>query len=353
MTENETKQETTPVPEQIAKVKETTETTKEESTTKVESVPNSKEEVKSEAKLADKKTESRPERKPIELPIVEVETISDLNTLKEKVKETYEAKEKAFAKRQEVQKQVREYLSILRKAKSRRNNYTKQVQDSKDRRSELNEEVKAKTTELITLKKEARGVSNKAGIRIDPTKTKKEIEAMEMKIETGAVNFKEEQKLMKIIKEKRKELEGLKGTSEVYDKVTLISAELDKLKEKADDTHKKIQTKAKTSQEQHEELLFASKELRKMRTAEEDVEKAFLVAKATYEAYRAQLPEEERQPREAKKKSNFAAKKKADDKVKAQQKEIISKGAQAVEDKIKKGKKLTTEDILLMQAAGK
>ena len=75
---------------------------------------------------------------------------------------------------------------------------------------------------------------------------------------------------MKIIAEKKKILKQCKDVSAVFDKIQDASRNVDKIKDKADETHRKIQQKAEDSQKHHEDLIEFSKELRDLKTKEED-----------------------------------------------------------------------------------
>ncbi|MFH1064302.1 MAG: hypothetical protein V1729_04440 [Candidatus Woesearchaeota archaeon] len=282
--------------------------------------------------------------------IAEIETKrKELDTLKIRLSELNSEKESWFEKKRKASKDISDLFQSLREVKGKRNTFTKQVKDSKQRRQELNTLLNQKRMEMNRLQEEKHEITKRFGIRIDPSKIKQEIEEIEFKIETEAMPFSVEQRMMRMINEKKKFLNQSQEASDVFDKIHQLKKELDKIRLKADETHKKVQTKAEASQQFHEELVESSKESKELKVKEDEALKKFVEAKTKYneqnELVKVKLNEINTLRakvgdvvQEEKKKQ-----KKADDRKLHDQK-------QSVEEKIKKGLKLTTDDLLAFQA---
>ncbi len=273
----------------------------------------------------------------------------ELATLKARLDELNVKKEEWFEKKRKASKDISDAIGSIRDAKGKRNTFTKQVKDSKERRTELNRLLRDKMGEMKRLQQEKREITKKFGIRVDPSKIKQEIEQLELKIETEALPFNIEQRVMKRIAEKKKLLDQSKEVSDVFDKIYKLRKELDKIRKKADDTHRKIQSKAETSQQFHEELVESSKDIKDLRAKEEDALKNFVEWKNRWSEQNDLVRAKQREISEiraAVEGIDFKERKKA-------QKEgakKLTEQKRSVEEKIKRGMKLTTDDLLAFQA---
>ncbi|MBU2561122.1 MAG: hypothetical protein KKD17_02410 [Nanoarchaeota archaeon] len=273
----------------------------------------------------------------------------ELDTLKSKLNELHSQKEAWFEKKRKATQELSDVVRTIREAKGKRNTFTKQVKDSKQRRQELNTLLKDKFDEMKMLQKEKQEITRKFGIHVDPSRIQQEIEKLELSIETEALPFSVEQRVMKRIAEKKKLLDQAKEVSDVFEKIHLLSKEIDKTRKKADESHRKVQTKAEASQQFHEEIIESSKEVKELRAKEEEALKNFVEWKTKYneqnDLVRAKI-DEINELRGKIDGIDFAEKKK----VKKEEEMKIVEQKRSVEEKIKKGLKLTNEDLLAFQA---
>ena len=153
---------------------------------------------------------------------------------------------------------------------------------------------------------------------------------------------------MGVIKSKKKQLEESSELMKMLDKTKKLSKEIDELKKTADQSHQKIQDFAKNSQEVHLDMLTLSKQIDELKKEKETAYKKFFEFKMKFTKLNKSL-------KEVLMKMNVFSKKvstdKKDRKSKFERKneEIIQTKRKDVEEKLKKGGKLTTEDILVMQ----
>ncbi len=274
----------------------------------------------------------------------------EVSTLKKDLNRLNREKESWFAKRGEINKKISSLISGVKGSKDERNEITHQVKDLKTERDMLNKEVSQKTKELNALKKNYDATTAKHQVKENPSMIKKKMEKMEYTLETQPMSFDKEQKLMKEIKILNKQYKELSSVAGDWDKVKTLTRDVSKLKRRANAAHRKIQDYAKFSQDKHEALVERSseiddfkkeeqaafdkfKEYKELFTEKNNVLKVFLKeldgVKSILEEHNVQIEE---------------------DKKKIEQK-AIKERAKEVDEKVKTGKKLTTEDLLVFQKA--
>jgi len=266
------------------------------------------------------------------------------NTLNELDKE----KELWFKKKQDLTAKIRESIQKIKDSKNKRDALTLEVKGLKPKRDSVNKELSSKSSELEKLKKEMSELAKSLGIRDSPSRIKQQMERLEFKIETDTVSFEKEKELMKKIKELKKD----------YDKVSILEDSSKKIKEvfgisrgmkkEANDTHKMVQDKARQSQALHEEILKISLEIDKMKVDEEESFKKFSELKKKFNEANSQLKEKLKAMNGVK---NALDKISSDKREKRRQEidSILKSKEEIVNEKIRKGQKLTTEDLLVFQ----
>jgi uncharacterized coiled-coil DUF342 family protein len=273
----------------------------------------------------------------------------ELDILRAKLNALNVEKESWFDKKRAATRQIFDTSKDIHDAKGKRNTFTKQVKDSKQRRQELNTALKDKLAEMTKLQNEKQAITKKFGIRVDPSKIQQEIEQFEFRIETEGLPFSVEQAMMKRIAERKKVLEQAREVSDVFERIHKLNKELQKIRQKADETHKKVQSKAEMSQQFHENLVESSTEIKDLRAKEEEALKKFVELKGQWNEQNTLVKAKMDEINTLRAKLGdvaFEEKKKA----KAAEHKKIAEKEQSVEDKIKKGMKLTTEDLLVYQA---
>ena len=120
------------------------------------------------------------------------------------------------------------------------------------------------------------------------------------------------------------------------------------MKKEANETHKSIQEKAKQSQALHEEILKLSAEIDKIKVDEEEAFKKFSGFKKNFNETNSQLKEKLKVMNDVK----SALDKMSSDKKEKKRQEVesfLKSKEDAVNEKIRKGQKLTNEDLLVFQ----
>jgi uncharacterized coiled-coil DUF342 family protein len=267
-----------------------------------------------------------------------------ISVLKSELNKFDEMKEAEFAKSKAHRQKMHEVAESTKKLKNERNQLTDSVKKIKQERDELNKILKEK---IEAFKKIAPKKTDSKKPKVNVSQVKKEIKDMEYKIETEALTFDKEQKLMKIIKEKRKSIEGMEPT--VYtDEMKKLSTEIDELRKQADAKHQEAQQKASESQVKHEEAIKFSNELKTMQAEQKELDKNCSEYKTKVHDVNEQLKTKlEEHVTHAKEHTERRERKQ--DKKPYKPHINVEEMQHKAEEKLKKGQKLTTEDLLAFQ----
>jgi len=268
--------------------------------------------------------------------------------LKSSLNQINDQKEAWFKKKDEFGKQISKLIKQVKSDKEKRNEFTKKVKEDKKHREDYNTKIKKKIESAKKLNKEKTDLMTKHNITENPSNIASQIERLDTIIETEGVSFEKEKKLMKEINTLKKKQKESKKVNVVFEQSKGVSKEIDALKEKSEEFHKKVQSRAKESQEKHESVINLSKEIDELKKKEEDAFKKFIESKKKFVEVNDQLKEKLKLLG----KSQSGVTKFKGDKEKKEKKVVHDKlqsKKDAVEEKIAKGEKLTTEDLLIMQ----
>ena len=234
--------------------------------------------------------------------------------------------------RDELNSELKENLAKAIEFRDQRNEINKQVEENKKARNKVNDEIKS--LEWSSGKKDK--------IRIEA-----EIKKIDKIIETRVLDIKKENQLVKNANDLRKELAEIKED----DKVKEEAAEL---KKKSEEYHAKVVELSEQAQEAHEQMLSYFRKTDEIRTAADEAHKLFLQARknasAKHEEFKMILSEihvinkklgsnKNRKRRSDKSGGSSNNKKNREEKERAE----------SIFDKFKNGKKLSTEELLLLQ----
>ncbi len=234
--------------------------------------------------------------------------------------------------RDELNSELKENLAKAIEFRDQRNEINKQVEENKKARNKVNDEIKS--LEWSSGKKDK--------IRIEA-----EIKKIDKIIETRVLDIKKENQLVKNANDLRKELAEIKED----DKVKEEAAEL---KKKSEEFHAKVVELSEQAQEAHEQMLSYFRKTDEIRTAADEAHKLFIQARknasAKHEEFKMILSEihvinkklgsnKNRKRRSDKSGGSSSNKKNREEKERAE----------SIFDKFKNGKKLSTEELLLLQ----
>ena len=271
----------------------------------------------------------------------------EISDLRRKLNTIDESKENWFSKKESLKKQISSLVKELKDIKFKKDELNKKVHELKKQREAQNLIVKEKIAQL----KEKR--SSMPYSRDDKTYNytflKKKIEELDMKIITEALSPSQEKKVMdeiKLLKRNLREVETLHLEKSVS---RSLSTEINEAKKKAEELHQQVQQVAKESQEYHLKFIEFTKKINELRKTQEEAFKTFISQKdeftSTAKLFEDKLQESTKFKREVEKKRTN---KKQEENKKT--KLFLNQKIQEVNEKMKRGEKLTKDDLLILQA---
>ena len=330
------------VEEEVAEAEE--EAAEEAEEVEEEEVPEAEEEVAEEKPVKEAKPKKSKKKNALPEPDFDLaDTIEGVRAQKDEREERIakvadereafnrEAKEQRKI-RDELNSELKENLAKAIEFRDQRNEINKQVEENKKARNKVNDEIKS--LEWSSGKKDK--------IRIEA-----EIKKIDKIIETRVLDIKKENQLVKNANDLRKELAEIKED----DKVKEEAAEL---KKKSEEYHAKVVELSEQAQEAHEQMLSYFRKTDEIRTAADEAHKLFIQARknasAKHEEFKMILSEihvinkklgsnKNRKRRSDKSGGSSNNKKNREEKERAE----------SIFDKFKNGKKLSTEELLLLQ----
>ncbi|MGV8086171.1 MAG: DUF7121 family protein [Candidatus Woesearchaeota archaeon] len=280
--------------------------------------------------------------------------LTELNTVKSEVRELRNKintldrkKEELYREKRKVSSDIHSRIRVAKDSKDKRNNLTEAVKNTKHSKEELEAKLLVLDEEIKVLKEEKRKLLEKIGVE-DPIMLKKNIKKLEFKIETEGVTFEKEKELMKVLSKMKKQYENSKVIIDIEHKLSSKFRELRDLREMTDMTKKIVQVSAKESQKHHVELIESSKEIDELKKKEDTFESEASKYKGDIAAVGEELNNKIARLDELRKVLGENNVKLKED-VERSNHEILKQKDQEVQEKIKTGKKLTTEDLLILQ----
>lgn len=272
---------------------------------------------------------------------------AEIASIKKDLDKINDVKEQWYSKKEKISEEIRTRIDSIKGSKEARNVKTAEVRKAKDARDQLNKKIKVIVDELKAFNDKKREVLDKSGLR-DPERARKQIQALETKLETEVMSFDKEKGLNKQIKDLKKQLEGSAASGNLNAEINKKREELRIIRKEAKEKHAVVQKSASDSQENHVALLSHSKEVDELRKKEEEAFKEFLKHKEDFTQRNDKLKELVAELNELTKGEKDDARAK-DAKRKEKDEVTLKEKGKSVEEKIKKKQKLTTEDLLIFQ----
>jgi len=256
-------------------------------------------------------------------------------------------KETWFHKKEDFYKKIKEKISIIKENKEKRDSLTKKVKELKEKRNFLSGETGRKISKFKKFNDEKKKLLSKSKVN-DPARLKKDIENIEVKLETEVMSFEKEKKLSKTLKDIKKNLEEASEAIVIIDHTKKLSYEISENKRNTEEIHQDIQEKAKQSQKNHEEIIRISKEVDELKKKEEEAFKNFINFKAKFTSINNNLKEKLAGIGSIREKINkFVLEEEETRKLRVAM--LIQSKEKEIEEKFKATKKLTTDDFLAFQ----
>jgi uncharacterized coiled-coil DUF342 family protein len=271
--------------------------------------------------------------------------IAELRTVLNQVNEE---KEKWFSEKEAVSREIVATIASLKDIKRARDEFTAKVRSIKVKKEAVVTDIKARITEITALRQQKFDVAKKHDLKGDPIRIKHEIDRIETRIETDVFSFETEQKLMKKLKELKSQYSQFSEFTVVAEKMRDISRAIDELKNQEKEHKRDIRRYAKDSQTEHEKMLDLSKKIDELKVKEKESYDRFLEQKNQFSIANTKLKELLGEAGELGDSVKEIKEQKRHDK-EMKERLTLEEKKNLVTEKIKTGKKLTTEDLLVYQ----
>ncbi len=271
----------------------------------------------------------------------------EISQIKKRLDEIHEKKEIWFKKKEDLKKEINELITKVKTIKAERDKKNVELNELKKQRDKYNDEVKQLIKSIKRLNEEKGKTFKKYNIKVDPSKIQEKINQLEKKVEME-VNFEKEKKLMGEIKKLKRSYEESSEVLKIAQEANKIDKEIRESRKKADEFHRKIQEITKDTT--YDVFIALSKKITELKKEQEDAFQKFIDLKNEYAEASHELKnrmDEMYVLRGVFSKSKEVRKEQQQEK----QRSILREKFKAVEEKIRGKKKLTTEDLLVMQGS--
>lgn len=266
----------------------------------------------------------------------------EVSSLKSTLHALNTEKEAAFRELKILRDKISVHTARIQELKMQRNSMTGQVKKLKGERDQLNQVVKEKAQAHHVVDQKKKDMGDSSTFRESPHKLKMEIARLERKIETEVMPFTKEQELNKKIKELKATYKKFTVAADASKEANATRVEFSESRRKAQDVHQQVQDLAQQSQDVHVGINTLYDEIKKWREEEREVAEKYLRLKEEF------FQTKQKQEELSKQLDAFSSQLKEHDENSF--KSRVRERTAEVQEKMKKGKKLSTEDILAFQA---
>lgn len=276
---------------------------------------------------------------------------SEISSLKRELGSISARKKEIYLQLGSMKAEFRSLIASVKELKAKRDEHTASVKSLKSEREAASFVVKKSSEELRKARQEKEKKSKELGIRRTPSAIASEIEKLEFRIETSALPFSKELKLNKVIKEKKAELKTAEQLKNSLEKLREYSGQMHSSKTASDAAHTELRLHASVSQKLHEEMIADARKADEIKAKGKPLEAELDALKAKYSERKLQLEKSLKELAEASK-SLDAMKAEEEKQRKIEEEKIIAERENKLTEKIKSGKKLTNEDLMMLRKSG-
>ncbi len=246
-------------------------------------------------------------------------------------------KEQFYAKKEQISKKIGGLIAKIKELRSGRDSLTAQVREKKEKRDKSHAAIKQESSRIDSLKAEMQKLMKSRSIRAFPLNLKQQIEELDFKMQTEGYTFEKERGVMKKIKDLQAQLQNSEDIEKIFAEIRSKWQKIRSLRKEANTLHSEMQALSVESQKLHEEMLAMSKQADILKPQRDDAAGRWSELKQQMIRLNLQLKEKLQETEHAKAEMD----KLAIENIKSREAEV--------EEKIRKGGKLTTEDLLVFQ----
>lgn len=273
---------------------------------------------------------------------------TEINRLRTELAAIAREKEEWLGKAELLKKDISITIQKIKEAKRNRDSLTASVRSLKEELKKTDEKLAELIVKYNAASSEKEAAIKKAGIRKPAAALKKEIEEKELRIETEVISFEEEKRIMRELKRKKQELAEQKKLAPLLEEEKKLLKETGDAKRQINSLKNSIRAEAAESQKHHEEMLTGIKNLHELKTRAKDAFwKCSSLKKSFYET---NTKLKEKLTGISKLKAGLDTQREARRKEEERRKEaLLEEKEKELKEKMAKGKKLTTKDLLVFQ----
>ena len=264
-----------------------------------------------------------------------------IHELSSKLKELGQRKEKLYAEKKEIDKELNACIKSAKELREKKKEIDEKIKKLKSDREKLNKEIKSMFLKFKEIKQKIGKKPRGRKKRLTSEDIIKQIESMEFAIQTEALNFDREKRYMERIKRLKAKLKEVKEEEARYKEFVSFKTQLKTKKLEADIAHARVQELANESSKLFKELTTYSEKIDKAKKQRASLQRKLKLLKTRIEKLNQELEGLLKNWSEITKKAFTISRERS--------LAHLQKKAKEVMDKFKKKKRLTTEDILLLQ----
>ncbi len=271
-----------------------------------------------------------------------------INTLKEK--------------RDELNSQVKQLILEVKSQRDKLNSIDKKIIEVKEKRDAKNNLVKVLITKRKTITdkirehKAAQKQNNHDSAKFDPVtkdpaKLKSEIKKLDWDLQTRQHSIKQDDQMQNRLEQMENSLALVKSCEKINKKQAKTRAKISDLEEELELTHELIVDNNHAGKKEHEELIILYNQIKELRTeAAPKFKQIKELKKHADDAHNGYIKELNQQ--KTRKEAKIKSEKKREEQNKTQKEDELKKQAEDLYAQFTKGKKLTGEELIIIQKYG-
>ncbi len=248
--------------------------------------------------------------------------------------------------RDKLNSEVRKLIEEAGNHKRSRDELNEKVKEAKEQREIWNKTYTDKAAELVELR---RSITPKSGA--PPSKLKRDLKSLEFKQMTSVLSPDKEKEIVeqmsKLQHEIRKREDSLKSNKQYSE----LLQKVNESKEKAEGFHRLVSELAEAAQKEHDSMMELYDNADKIRKDADDAQARFVESKLLADEEHKKHIDAIHQVHDFDK-LLYGIRQKQRRPHGAEDAEKVAKDAEEVYEKFKKGEKLSTEDLMLLQKSG-
>jgi len=250
-------------------------------------------------------------------------------------------KEYWFKRKEDFKVEINSLVKDIKEFKFNRDKVNAPLEDLKQQKNKNNSELKSLLKRLRNLNEDKSRVLKEYDVKINPQKLQERINYLEKQVETET-SFKREKVLMVEIRKLKGMFNGAGPLLDLEKKIDAVRREVAEARKKEDEFHNKMQDLV--GDKSYSDFIESSKKIIELKKMQEEAFQNFINNKDLYLKARHNL--------KIRIENVSALKNKVDREKEISDKEkvLINKKAIEIEEKLRREKKLTTEDIITLGA---